>query len=353
MPKYRVQGLLASVSLIAALTVVGVGHAAAQPDLVPIVTAPMSANVGVQNVGASPAPASQLIISCDKLGKAGGGGCPDAPDLGIYENPAYPYHATIEVPELAPGESYNHVLSVWDDMVWPEGTYIFSVTADAGNAAVEANEANNGTQTSYTQLPQPGVGQKPQLPLQARPGQRQSRDETAVQVFVAELGKPDLMSTSLGTYIGGDHSLWNQVQTVRPGHVKKTQVGRNKDECVIPSKVRLMNIGQADSGTFKVQVFDDGKLRATKTVSLKKGQDKWVNYDLRLNEGTNKVVVKIDPKNQVAEQNEKNNVYNTTVEVPFDCDGVVVLAPQGNVKVLPLKQKRIPKARPAPSRPTN
>lgn len=186
MRKYRVQGLLASVSLIAALTVIGVGQAAAQPDLVPIVTAPMSANVGVENIGDSPAPASQLIISCDKLGKAGGGGCPDAPDLGIYENPAYPQHATIEVPELAPGESYNHVLSVWDDMVWPEGTYIFSVTADAGNAAVEANEANNGTQTSYTQLPQPGVGQKPQLPLQARPAVPQRQKPAKATIVVPQ-----------------------------------------------------------------------------------------------------------------------------------------------------------------------
>lgn len=345
-----VSGLLASASLAAVLTVTGAGQAAAQADLVPIATAPMSASVGVQNLGDSPAPASHLIINCSKVGQPGGGGCPDAPDLGVYENPAYPQHATIDVPELAPGEIFNHDLTVWDDMVWPAGTYVFAITADAGNVIAESNEANNTTQTNYTELPSVGVAEQPPLPLQAKqPGRKPAGGKAPVKAIVANLAKPDLMSTSLGTYIGGDHSLWNQVQTVRAGQITGSQLGRNGDECRVPAKVRLMNIGKADSASFKVSVYDDGKLRTTKTVSLKKGEDKWVNYDLRLNEGTNKVEVRIDPKNQIAEENEKNNLYKTTVEVPFDCDGVMVLAPQGKAgtKVAPPKRQRIIKTLPA------
>lgn len=349
MRKSFVSSLLASASLTAGLAVAGAGQAAAQADLVPIATAPMSASVGVQNMGDSPAPASHLIINCSKVGQPGGGGCPDAPDLGVYENPAYPQHATIDVPELAPGEIFNHDLTVWDDMVWPAGTYVFALTADAGNVIAESNEANNTTQTNYTELPSPGVAEAPPLPLQANPGTRPSRGKAPVKAVVAVLAKPDLMSTSLGTYIGGDQSLWNQVQTVRAGQITGSQLGRNGDECRVPSKVRLMNIGNADSASFKVNVYDDGKLRTTKTVSLKKGEDKWVNYDLRLNEGTNKVEVRIDPKNQIAEENEKNNVYKTTVEVPFDCDGVMTLAPQSKVspKVVPPKRQSIIKTLPA------
>ncbi|NIA71590.1 hypothetical protein HBA54_23645 [Pelagibius litoralis] len=353
-PGRLVPGLLASASLTALLAVAGASQAAAQADLVPIVTAPMSASVGVQNMGDTPAPASHLTISCTKFGKVSGG-CPDVPELGVYENPAFPDVGTVEVPELAPGEIFNHDLTVWAAIVWPVGNYVFNVTADAGGVVAESNEANNTTQTSYTQLPAPAVVEQPPLPLQATPGKRPSRNQAPVKAIVAQIALPDLMSTSLGTYIGGDHSLWNQVQTVRTGQIAQKQLGRNKDECLVPAKVRVMNIGNADSKTFAISVFDDGKLRTTKTASLKKGKAKWVEYDLRLNEGTNKVMVRIDPKNQVAEENEKNNTYYTTVEVPFDCDGVAVLQPQGKATIVVPKQREmkkfIPQRRTEPRRP--
>ena len=144
------------------------GSAAAQPNLVPVLSSPMGPGVGVQNTGDSAAGPSHLTINCTKLGKADGG-CPDTPGLAAYADPAYPNRVVIEVPALEPGESFNHVLAFWGDISWTPGTYLFAARADAGNAVVESNEGNNSSQSSYTQLPSVPVAPALPLPLAARP----------------------------------------------------------------------------------------------------------------------------------------------------------------------------------------
>jgi hypothetical protein len=154
-------GLSAALALAA-------GTAAAQPNLVPVLNAPMNASIGVQNTGDSAAGASHLTINCTKLGKADGG-CPDIPGIAAYADPAYPNRVVIQVPALEPGESFNHDLAFWAAIPWTAGTYLFAARADAGSAAAESNEADNSIQSSYTQQPSAAVAPPPPLPLAARP----------------------------------------------------------------------------------------------------------------------------------------------------------------------------------------
>lgn len=144
------------------------GSAAAQPNLVPVLSSPMGAGVGVQNTGDSAAGPSHLTINCTKMGKADGG-CPETPGLAAYADPAYPNRVVIEVPALEPGESFNHDLAFWGDISWTPGTYLFAARADAGNAVAESNERNNSAQSSYTVLPLAAVAPPQPLPLAARP----------------------------------------------------------------------------------------------------------------------------------------------------------------------------------------
>jgi hypothetical protein len=154
-------GLLAAASLSLA-SFAAAGSAAAQPDLVPLLNNPMNATVGVQNVGTSAAAASHLTINCTKFGKADGG-CPDAPGMGAYVDPAFPNRVVIDVPALSPGETFNHDLTFWNAIPWVPGTFVFDAEVDAGHDIAESNEGNNTTQSSYTQ--QPGVGVAPPAPL--------------------------------------------------------------------------------------------------------------------------------------------------------------------------------------------
>jgi hypothetical protein len=346
---------------ISAALVLAAGTAAAQPNLVPVLNNPMNASVGVQNTGKTAAGPSHLTINCTRFGQADGG-CPDMPGLAAYADPAYPNRVVIEVPALEPGASFNHNLAFWAAIPWTPGTYVFDARADAGNAVAESNEANNTTQSSYTEQPGAGVAPPQPLPLATKP---------AAGATVATLGKADIMSTTLGSFIGGDHSAWNQVQTVRNGTISQTQYGLDGDECVVPSKVRLMNIGDVNSGIFRLSVYVDGELRHLKqTVTLAKGENKWIPYDLRLNEGANDVEIRLDDLDQVPEKDETNNIYHTTVRVPFDCDGIGVLAPArtagGQTKpqqpAAPAKPQRLAPVQPdepkrlqlrAPTRPTN
>src|SRR3546814_12048950 len=100
----------------------------------------MSASVGVQNTGASAAGPSQLTINCTSFGQPNGG-CPDAPGLAAYADPAYPNRVVVEVPALPPGQSFNHNLAFWPATPWPPGTSVFDARADAGNAAAERRRA--------------------------------------------------------------------------------------------------------------------------------------------------------------------------------------------------------------------
>lgn len=332
MYRYRFPGFLAGLGLAAAAGLAA-GAAAAQPNLVPVLNNPMNASVGVQNTGTTAAGPSQLTINCTRFGQADGG-CPDAPGLAAYADPAYPNRVVVEVPALQPGQSFNHNLAFWAATPWTPGTYVFDARADAGAAVAESNEANNATQSSYTEQPAAGVAPAQPLPLAGRPAPNRNKPAPAGAApgKVAALGKADIMSTTLGSLIGGDHSAWNQVQTVRPGTVSQTQYGPGGDECVVPSQVRLMNIGQIASGIFRMTVYVDGELRHMKqSVALSQGEHKWIPYALRLNEGANKVEIRLDDLGQVNEENETNNVYRTTVRMPFDCDGVAALAPAKGV----------------------
>src|SRR3546814_8931423 len=65
-----------------------------------------------------------------------------------------------------------------------------------------------------------------------------------------------------------------------------------------------MNIGQIASGIFRMTVYVDGELRHMKqSVALSQGENKWIPYALRLNEGANKVEIRLDDLGQVNEEN--------------------------------------------------
>lgn len=179
---------LAAIGLTAA-GLFAAGSAAAQPDLVPLLSSPMGASVGVQNTGDSAAAPSHLTINCTRLGKADGG-CPDIPGLAAYADPAYPNRAVIEVPALEPGESFNHVLAFWGDIPWTPGTFIFAARADAGSVVAESNEANNSLQTSYTVLPSVAVAPQQPLPLAARPAQPVKPKLTSTNIFQQKQERP-------------------------------------------------------------------------------------------------------------------------------------------------------------------
>jgi len=159
------------------------GAAAAQPNLVPVLGNPMNASVGVQNLGTTAAGPSHLTINCTRFGKADGG-CPDTPGLAAYADPAYPNRAVIEVPALEPGESFNHDLAFWAAIPWTAGIYVFDAVADAGNAVAESNEADNTSQSSYTQLPAVGVAPQAPLPLTAQPVRPQPPKLSSSNIFM-------------------------------------------------------------------------------------------------------------------------------------------------------------------------
>jgi len=179
---------LASAGLATALSLVA-GSAFAQPNLVPQLTYPMNASVGVQNTGDTAAGPSHLTINCTKFGKAVGG-CPEAPGMAAYVDPAFPNRVVIDVPALQPGQSFNHNLAFWGAMPWTPGTYVFDAVADAGNEVAESNEANNAVQSSYTQLAGLGVAPKPPLPLAARPARPERPTLTSSTIFLPKRQQP-------------------------------------------------------------------------------------------------------------------------------------------------------------------
>ena len=174
MYKRSASSLFAAGLTAALLAGISSGQAVAQPDLVPILSNPMSASVGVRNQGDTAAGPSHLTINCTKFGKFDGG-CPDIPGLAAYADPAFPNRVVIDVPALEPNEIFNHDLAFWDDIDWPVGTYVFDAEADAGGVIAESNEMNNELQSSYTQLPKPGIAQPDPLPLKVKPAAAPSR----------------------------------------------------------------------------------------------------------------------------------------------------------------------------------
>ncbi len=196
------RGLLAAAGLAAALALPA--GASAQPDLVPQLNFPMNATVGVQNLGTTASGPSHLIINCTAFGQADGG-CPDAPGMAAYADPAFPDRAVIDVPALQPNESFGHDLTFWDSIPWVPGTFVFDAEVDPNNLEAESNEANNTTQSSHTELPAVGVAQPAPLPLAApdagakpvRPsiGKLTSRNIFQLKRLRAVEAKPSLPAT--------------------------------------------------------------------------------------------------------------------------------------------------------------
>lgn len=120
------------------------GNAQRKPDLVAVLTNPMTGKIMVKNIGAGNADPSKLTLSCDRLGYTGPGPeCPESPGLAAYDDAAFPDKVVVSVPALAAGTSYSHTLSFWRSLRWKKGKYVFKAFADAGLAVSESNEGNN------------------------------------------------------------------------------------------------------------------------------------------------------------------------------------------------------------------
>ncbi|MBL8538277.1 MAG: hypothetical protein JNM59_12800 [Hyphomonadaceae bacterium] len=134
----------ALVGLAAFLSIAGASTAAsAAPDLVPIASRLTHGVVSVRNVGDAASTPSVVTLNCSKPPATGG--CAEIPAMYMpaYTNPAFPDRVSINVPALTPGRVFNHRLRFWDALAWSSGTYHLTVTADAGAAVAEGNEANN------------------------------------------------------------------------------------------------------------------------------------------------------------------------------------------------------------------
>lgn len=124
-----------------------------RPDLIAVLTIPMSGHLLVKNIGTGPAGASKLVLECHKAGYTGaGGGCADpAPEFAAtYSDPAFPDKVTIHVPPLPPGAAWTHTLPFWGTLKWARGKYTFKALADAANTVVESNETNNTAASALT-----------------------------------------------------------------------------------------------------------------------------------------------------------------------------------------------------------
>lgn len=113
-----------------------------KPDLVPVLSHPMTGKVAVKNKGAAASLPSVLTIECKKVAGRSSG-CAESARMKPYEHRAYPNKVVVEIPALAPGQTYSHVLLFWQGLDWQPGTYKFFARADAGNSNAESNENNN------------------------------------------------------------------------------------------------------------------------------------------------------------------------------------------------------------------
>jgi hypothetical protein len=124
-----------------------------KPDLVPVLTNPMSGHLLVKNIGTGPAGASKLVLECHKAGHTGtGSGCAEIPaDVeATYSDPAFPNKLTVHVPPLAPGAAWTTTLPFWSTLKWSSGKFEFKAVADAANTVAESNETNNTMSSTLT-----------------------------------------------------------------------------------------------------------------------------------------------------------------------------------------------------------
>jgi len=117
---------------------------AEKPDLVPVLPHPMNGKIVVKNLGKGLAAPSKMTLDCEKMSTPVSQ-CPDLPisAASTYFDPAFPKNATINVPQLAPGATFEHTLSFWETLHWPSGRYRFTAVADAAHVLSERNTKNN------------------------------------------------------------------------------------------------------------------------------------------------------------------------------------------------------------------
>ncbi len=122
------------------------------PDLIAVLTDPMTGTVAVRNIGTARAGASKLALDCEQVGFTGsGGGCPEASGLSAYTDPRFPDQVVVDVPPLPAGDRYSHRLAFWPALDWRAGVaYRFTAEADAGHAVAESNEGNNTATSRLT-----------------------------------------------------------------------------------------------------------------------------------------------------------------------------------------------------------
>lgn len=122
------------------------------PNLVPIASRMLKGTVSVRNLGSAAAGPFKVTVECNAVGRRGGCAEPPKRAAAPYEDPAFPNKLTVAVPGLAVGHVFNHKIAFWDALVWPSGSYEFTVVADAGAVVGETNEGDN-TGTAVLTVP--------------------------------------------------------------------------------------------------------------------------------------------------------------------------------------------------------
>ena len=302
-------------------------------DLVPVVSGLLNGTVAVRNTGDAATPPSHLTIDCEKT--VGAGSCPEAAGMAAYEDPAFPNVATIDVPGLAPDETYSHDLSFWADLSWQVGTYELTVMVDTGNVVDEADETNNAEVVQKVQAAAAGVGGSdgvdslatatagtivPGRGKLASAARRTVRPDAGLPVAA---GLPDIIATPLGFIFAGAPRPWGSTVIVsQVSQAQDTGRGRRRDLCrFAQSGYRAANVTPFATGPFKSAVYRGGTKAHQESLSLD-GNDHSgdIVFPLDLGEGLNVIRVRVDDTKQVAESNEANT-FAIRVRVDIDCDG--------------------------------
>jgi hypothetical protein len=147
--------IAASVLVLAASSAASFAASDLVPDAGNLATVGQAAVINMGDTASEP---SVITISCQKT-SGGMGGCAEDPGMAAYEDATYPNAAVINVPALAPGETFEHILPFWGGLVWSAGTYELTLTADAGEAIAEDDETNNQAMAEKQQLA--GVNKTP------------------------------------------------------------------------------------------------------------------------------------------------------------------------------------------------
>ena len=304
---------------LAGLSLFSTSPALAAADLVPIITGVPDGVVAVRNQGDTASGPSHATLTCTAYGPPS---CPEAPGMAAYENPAFPNSATVDIPALEPGETYEHNLAFFPDLDFGPGTYEFSLYVDHGDAVEEDSEFNNSDEIDKVVLPPVGVGPRPKIDKfaakPARPGVAKLRPVGGLAA-----GLPNLMATTLGMNLPSGFTAWGKTGVIDQPHLaEETEYGRGGKLCLFPQLAyRTFNASPFAAGAFKNFVYRGKKKVHTHELSLggHEGND-WQTFPLALAEGINVIKVKIDAQNAVSESDEDNEFW-VKANVQIDCDG--------------------------------